>query len=298
MATKYLGHFVFIAEALNELSANGVNAWDEAEGFFFDILEQADGACTSIKVRSLVGLLSIAAVLIIEEDTLQQLPAFQRSLDWFHQHRRQRLKYPVLQDYAPGKRLLLSLAPKDRLEKLLHTLLDEAEFLSPYGIRSLSKVHRTPYEVHINGQSFRIQYAPGESPNYLFGGNSNWRGPIWFPVNYLFIQALRTYDRYYGTALTVSNRCSGGAPWTLAQWSDEVSRRLIALFRNQGGGRPIHQLHAHYYQDAHFRDLILFYEYFHGENGRGLGASHQTGWTGLVANLIEAQKRKERSQDN
>ncbi|RMF01620.1 MAG: glucosidase, partial [Bacteroidetes bacterium] len=261
-------------------------------GFFFDILEQADGSSTPIKVRSLVGLLSIVAVMIIDAETLNQLPSFQRSLDWFHRHRRQRLKYPVLQGYQAGQSLLLSLVPKDRLKKLLSTLFDEAEFLSPYGIRSLSKRHQTPYQIKIGGQIYSIQYAPGESPNYLFGGNSNWRGPVWMPVNYLFIQALRTYHAYYGDALSLANPVSQQLPWSMQQWSDEISRRLIALFRQQQGERPINQLHAATYRDPHFRNLILFYEYFHGDNGRGLGASHQTGWTGLVANLIEELKDK------
>lgn len=288
MATKFLGHFVFIAEALNHLGVNGVGAWDEEEGFFYDILQTPKGETLPIKVRSLVGMLSVASVLVVDAGTLTKLPGFTRSLEWFRKHRRERLKYEVIQEYAPERGVLLSLVPKDRLEQLLKTLLDEQEFLSPYGIRSLSKMHQQPYIFRANGETFDIQYAPAESPNYLFGGNSNWRGPVWFPVNYLFISALRTYHSYCQDRLRIANDVSKGELWDLDQWSKEISRRLIGLFRKDAeGNRPIHRHHAAMYREEAFDELVLFYEYFHGDTGRGVGASHQTGWTGLVANLIE-----------
>jgi hypothetical protein len=232
-------------------------------------------------------MLSIAAVLIIDQETLAAIPAFERSLSWFKRHRRERLKYPVIQEYEHCHDLLLSLVPKQRLESLLKSLFAEEEFMAPYGIRSLSKQHKKPYQIKINDENYAIQYAPAESPIYLFGGNSNWRGPVWFPINYLFITALRTYDRYYGDAFRFANPISKNKAWTLGQWSEEISRRLISLFRkNENGDRPIHRQHAAAYRDPYFDQLILFYEYFHADNGRGVGASHQTGWTGLVANLI------------
>ena len=221
------------------------------------------------------------------------MPTFERNLSWFKRHRQKKLKYPVIQEYEHCQDLLLSLVPKERLQTLLGTLFSAEEFFGPYGIRSLSKVHEEPYHLHLAEEQYEIQYAPAESPNYLFGGNSNWRGPVWFPINYLFITALRTYDHYYGTELNCAGSCSGGKQWTMKQWSQEISKRLIGMFRqDEEGHRPIHQQHAAFYQLPQHADLLLFYEYFHADTGRGLGASHQTGWTGLVANLIAEELTK------
>ena len=184
--------------------------------------------------------------------------------------------------------VLLSLVPQDRLEILMKALLAEREFLSPYGIRSLSKIHEDPYEIQLDGQHFQVDYEPGESTTTLFGGNSNWRGPIWFPVNYLCVHSLATYHEYYGPDLKFECPVGSGNFMTLQQLSAEISKRLVGIFRkDENGERPVNGLHKDWYKDEYFKDLILFYEHFHGDNGRGLGASHQTGWTGLVANLID-----------
>ena len=288
MATKYFGHFVFIAEALNKMDTDKANTWDDIEGFFYDRLILPDGRSGTIKVRSIAGMLSIAAVLTISKETLLKFPKFKASVKWFRKYRAENLKYEVVQDFSEGDDLLLSLVPKDRMEKLVGALLDENEFLSPYGIRSLSKIHEDPYKIQIEGIDYSINYEPAESTVSLFGGNSNWRGPIWMPMNYLFIQALREYYSFCGKELLFEYPKGNKNKLNLKQISNELSIRLIKMFEKDAeGNRPINENYQQQYQDANFRDLILFYEYFHGENGRGLGASHQTGWTALVANLIE-----------
>ena len=292
MATKYFGHFVFIAEALNKMDSDKVNTWDHEEGFFYDRLVMEDGRSTTIKVRSIVGMLSIAAVLNLKSSTLNKFPKFKASVLWFKKYRMENLKYVVIQEYSDGEDLLLSLVPKDRMRPLLKSLLDEKEFLSPYGIRSLSKIHETPYQIKIDGVDYSINYEPAESTVSLFGGNSNWRGPVWMPMNYLFIKALQEYYEYSNGNMTVEYPTGTDNQLNLMEVSIELSKRLIKLFDlDEHGNRPINKLYEKYYQNPHFKDLVLFYEYFHGENGRGLGASHQTGWTALVANLIEEVSR-------
>ncbi|MEO9481433.1 MAG: glucosidase [Maribacter dokdonensis] len=288
MATKYFGHFVFIAEALNKMDTDKANVWDDVEGFFYDRLTLPNGQSTTIKVRSIAGMLSLAAVLTIKKSVLDKFPKFKASVLWFKKYRAENLKYEVIQQYEADGDLLLSLVPKDRMQKLVTALLDEKEFLSEYGIRSLSKVHEKAYQIHIDGIEYSIDYEPAESTVPLFGGNSNWRGPIWMPMNYLFIQALREYQWYDGNDFLFEYPTGSNKLLNLKQVSDELSKRLIHMFeKDEKGNRAINKNHEKYYQDPHFKDLILFYEYFHGENGRGLGASHQTGWTALVANLIE-----------
>ncbi|TDS16723.1 glycosyl hydrolase family 63 [Maribacter caenipelagi] len=288
MATKYFGHFVFIAEALNKMDTDKANTWDDVEGFFYDRLTLPDGQSTTIKVRSIAGMLSLAAVLTIKKSVLDKFPKFKASVLWFKKYRKDNLKYEVIQQYEAGGDLLLSLVPKDRMQKLVTALLDEKEFLSEYGIRSLSKIHEEAYQIHIAGVDYSIDYEPAESTVSLFGGNSNWRGPIWMPMNYLFIQALREYQWYDGNDFLFEYPTGSSKLLNLKQVSDELSKRLIYMFeKDEKGNRAINKNYEKYYQDPHFKDLILFYEYFHGENGRGLGASHQTGWTALVANLIE-----------
>tara|TARA_R110002020_G_scaffold187962_4_gene386476 strand:+ start:298 stop:2931 length:2634 start_codon:yes stop_codon:yes gene_type:complete len=288
MATKYLGHFVFIAEALNQRSKDYAGIWDEEEGFFYDKLVYANGTYTPIKVRSIVGLLSLTAVLSISKETLNKLPAFNNSVLWFRKYRMDNLKYPVIQNFKEGEDFLLTLVPQDRMQILMKSILDEKEFLSPYGIRSLSKIHEKPYNIQINGNSYTINYEPAESTVPLFGGNSNWRGPVWMPINYLFIKSLREYYSHYGDTLSFNYPDANGQQLNLKQISDEISKRLLAIFQtDKDGNRPVNKLHAEKYKDDHFKDLVLFYEYFNGDNGRGVGASHQTGWTALVANLIE-----------
>jgi len=288
MATKYFGHFVFIAEALNKMDTDKANVWDDIEGFFYDRLTLPDGQSTTIKVRSIAGMLSLAAVLTIKKSVLDKFPKFKASILWFQKYRAENLKYEVIQQYEADGDLLLSLVPKDRMQKLVTTLLDENEFLSEYGIRSLSKIHEKAYQIKIAGVEYSIDYEPAESTVPLFGGNSNWRGPIWMPMNYLFIQALREYQWYSGNDFLFEYPTGSNKLLNLKQVSDELSKRLIHMFeKDVKGNRAINKNYEKYYQDPHFKDLVLFYEYFHGENGRGLGASHQTGWTALVANLIE-----------
>lgn len=288
MATKYFGHFVFIAEALNKMSQEYEGTWDDKEGFFYDKLILPDGEFMPIKVRSIAGLLSLVAVLTIKDEMLKKLPRFRKGVIWFKKHRMDTLKYPVIHEFAEGDDLLLSLVPKNRMKILMTTLLDEGEFLSPFGIRSLSKRHETPYHIQIQGIDYSINYEPAESSVPLFGGNSNWRGPVWFPLNYLFIQAIREYYRYAGDDLKFAYPTGSENVKSLLEISSALSERLIKLFAlDENGNRPINGLYQEEYRGEHFRDLILFYEYFHSDNGRGVGAAHQTGWTALIANLID-----------
>jgi hypothetical protein len=288
MATKYFGHFVFIAEALNKIDSTNEGTWDSEEGFFYDRLVMPDGRSARIKIRSIAGMLSLAAVLTIKKETLALFPKFKASVLWFKKYRIEHLKFPIIQEFEDGEDLLLSLVPNDRLQLLVKSLLDEKEFLSPYGIRSLSKIHEDPYKIQIDGVDYAIDYEPAESTVSLFGGNSNWRGPIWIPMNYLFIKSLLEYFSYCKESLTFEYPHGSGNHLNLQQVSIELSRRLIAIFeRDADGNRPVNLMYQDTYRDEHFKELVLFYEYFHGENGRGLGASHQTGWTALVANLIE-----------
>lgn len=288
MAIKYFGHFVFIAEALNKRSQDYIGTWDEEDGFFYDKLVLPNGTYIPIKVRSIVGLLSLAAVLCIKKETLEKLPMFKKSILWFKKYRTAILKYPVIHDFVDGDDLLLSLVPKDRMQVLMKTFLSEKEFLSDYGIRSLSKAYETPYNITIDGKTYSINYEPAESTVSLFGGNSNWRGPIWMPINYLFIMALREYYSYCSDALKFEYPTGTSPQIDLMQISNAISKRLINIFETDANGnRPVHALYAKKYRDEHFKDLLLYYEYFDGDNGRGAGASHQTGWTALIANLIE-----------
>ena len=286
MATKYFEHFIYIAESLNKLSEDWTGSWDEQDGFFYDILVLPNETFIPIKVRSLVGLMTLNAVLHIDAQTLKELPAFASGIKWFRAYRRKHNKYVAIEDNGRDD-LLLSLVPKDRMKRLLHALLDEKEFLSPYGIRALSKVHENPYSIMIDGKVFSVKYTPAESDINLFGGNSNWRGPIWMPMNFLFVQSLKEYYKYFGDDLKVEFPVGSKKKLSLSELSDVINQRLVGIFsKDENGDRPVHALHAEKYRDPHFKDLILFYEYFHGDNGRGVGATHQTGWTGAVAQLI------------
>ncbi|MCM4169101.1 hypothetical protein KCTC52924_00133 [Arenibacter antarcticus] len=288
MAMKYFGHFVFIAEALNTIKEGYKGSWDQNDGFFYDNLILPTGESFHIKVRSISGLLSLAAVLNIKKEYLEKLPRFCKSMEWFRKHRIENSKYQVMEEYTRGEDVLLSLVPKARLNILMSSVLNEKEFLSPYGIRSLSKVHEKPYNISIKGTNYSINYEPAESSTRLFGGNSNWRGPIWMPMNYLFIDSLREYHSYFGDKLKFNFPTGNDNNLNLRDISDQIGKRLIQIFeKDSEGNRPIHKLHQEKYQDPHFKELILFYEYFDGNNGRGAGASHQTGWTALVANLLK-----------
>ncbi|MBO0932322.1 MGH1-like glycoside hydrolase domain-containing protein [Fibrella aquatilis] len=286
MATKFFEHFVYIAESLNRMSHDMAGSWDEAEGFFYDVLTLPDGRQVPLKVRSLVGLSTLFAVLPLTKSQLDAAPDFAYRLNWFAQYRAGLANYQVVEATDP-EHLLLSLIPPRRLQRLLQAMLDEAEFLAPGGIRSISKRHQHGYQVDINGDQFGLRYDPAESSTGAFGGNSNWRGPIWMPMNYLLIQALGRYDAYYGDTLQVEYPTGSGQCMQLGAVAAALTDRLVSLFvPDITGSRPLHGDDDRYRTDPHFRDLVLFYEYFHGDTGRGVGASHQTGWTGVVAHLI------------
>ncbi|MBW6480231.1 MAG: hypothetical protein K0B37_12460 [Bacteroidales bacterium] len=294
VATKFFEHFVYIAESLNRMGEDWTGAWDEQEGFFYDILANPDGSYVPLKVRSLVGLTSFFATLVLDRERLKHVPDFVKRLEWFRNYRLQNQSYIVIEEMKDNEDIILSLTPRSRLERLLEALLNENEFLSPGGIRSVSKIHDNPYSVRIYGAEYGLKYEPGESANSLFGGNSNWRGPVWMPMNYLLIQSLRTLFQCYGVSVGAACPADCGTLSNLDQIADNISDRLISLFKpDQNGKRPIHGENHLYQSDPHFKDLILFYEYFHGENGRGIGASHQTGWTGLIAELIDKLYQKQ-----
>jgi hypothetical protein len=288
LATKFFEHFLAIANAIGA-GFDGQGLWDEEDGFYYDVLHLPDGSQRPLRVRSLVGLMPLLAVTTLHHDTFAGLPIFSRRMRWFLEHR-PHLAGHMLCAEEPGadERHILSIVTPERLRAVLTYMLDEQEFLSPYGIRSLSKAHREPYHLDVGGQTFSIQYEPAESRSQLFGGNSNWRGPVWLPINYLLIEALHEYHRYFGETFTIECPTGSGVWMSLDQVADELSRRVISIFqRDAHGDRPVFGGARMHQDDPHWRDYPLFYEYFHGDDGAGLGASHQTGWTGLVANLIQ-----------
>ncbi len=287
VASKFFEHFMLISESLNKIKEGYEGIWDEKEGFFYDVLSMNDGRCIPLKVRSLVGLTTIFAALKIEKETIQKLPNFYNRLICYKENQEKNSNYQVIQDFENGDDLLLSLIPKDRLERLLDALLDENEFLSKAGIRALSKIHENGYQIEIDGQMYGIDYEPAESQTNLFGGNSNWRGPIWMPMNYLLIHSLRIYDSFYKDRIKTDFPTGSKNYFNLKDVADQLSEKLVHIFmKDENNQRPVHGLDPIYSNNPHFEDLILFYEYFHGDTGRGVGASHQTGWTGLVSELI------------
>jgi len=302
IATKFFEHFIYIANAINGSlygsphgSHHGIGEmaglWDTEAGFYYDQVHLPDGRHLPLKLNSFVGLIPLFAVETLEPDLLEKLPRFRRRMDWFIE-RRPWLVRDIASLTEPGAqgRLQLALVNRRRLLRVLQRMLDPQEFLSPYGLRSLSKKHeREPFSLVVNGERQTVRYEPAESRTSLFGGNSNWRGPIWFPVNYLMIESLQKYHHYYGDELQVDFPGGSGQPHNLAQIAAELSHRLTRLFLRdpETGRRPFAGGVELYQQDPHWRDYILFYEYFHGDNGAGIGASHQTGWTALVAKLIQ-----------
>ena len=292
MCLKYFGHFVFIAEALNKISDDSSSSWDDQEGFFYDKLILPNGQSLPIKVRSISGLLSLAAVLNIRKECLDKLPRFRSSIKWYRKFRMENRKYQVIEEFATDKDVLLSLVPRNRLNILMESILNESEFLADHGIRSLSKAHENPYTVTIDGDTYGIKYEPAESTTDMFGGNSNWRGPIWMPMNYLFISTFKEYHNYFEDDLKFAYPSGSDNYLNLKEIAFEISKRLIGIFKKDNeGNRPVNALHQEKYADDYFKELILFFEYFDGNNGRGIGAAHQTGWTALVANLIEEINR-------
>ena len=293
MASKFFEHFMYIAQSMSRMGHDGIELWNEEDGFFYDVLHTPAGA-RPMKVRSLVGLAPLFAVQVIEPEDLERLPGFNRRLRWFLDNREDLCQLVTRQLTDDGKnRRLLSLVSGDRLERVLSYLLDEHEFLSPYGIRALSRYHRDhPYLLHADGMEHRVDYDPAESSIDLFGGNSNWRGPIWFPMNFLLIEALQRFDHFFGERFAVEFPTGSGTRMRLRDVAGEISRRLTCIFlRDAAGRRAVHGGSEIFQTDPHWRDLPLFYEYFHGDNGTGLGASHQTGWTGLVAKLLQQSGR-------
>ncbi len=283
MCTKFLEHFAYIATAIHDRGL-----WDDEDGFYYDVLRLGDDRIP-LKVRSMVGLLPLCAVTTLGPDTLSRLPRFAAQLEWFIQNKPQfahHIDQRHVRDGSEGR--LLALVGPDRLCRLLERLLDESELLSPYGIRSVSAMHREhPFTVELGGMELSVDYVPAEGTTGLFGGNSNWRGPVWFPVNALVVDALRAYGRFFGDDLRVEHPVGSGSEHTLVDVAADIADRLVATFRNgEGGRRPAHGSYEKFHTDPLWHDMVPFHEYFHGDTGAGLGASHQTGWTGLVADLL------------
>lgn len=293
VASKFFEHFVAITDAIN--TAGGAGLWDEQDGFYYDRLLIHDHS-EPLRVRSLVGLVPMLAVEVLENDTIDRLPGFKKRMQWFLDHRKDLPWHATCACAHTDARSredvrLLAIPTRERLERLLHRLLDEQEFLSPFGVRSISRYHEdNPYVLHLDGQEHRVEYTPGESTTGLFGGNSNWRGPIWFPLNFLIIEALERYNHFYGDSFTVECPAGSGRRVRLSEAAGEIRRRLIRLFTpNEQGRRPCLTDDRAFEHNPQWKHLVLFHEHFHPETGRGLGASHQTGWTALVALLIEAE---------
>ncbi len=291
VASKFFEHFVYISRAMNNIAGEGIELWNREDGFFYDVLHLPSGEASPLKVRSLVGLIPLFAVETLEPDVLENLPKFTRRMQWFLDNRPELRNHVVELDTGKGgpPRRLLSLVNGVRLASVLRYMVDENEFLSDYGIRAISRFHREhPYIMNVEGHEHRVDYEPGESSTGLFGGNSNWRGPIWFPVNFLLIESLQKFDHFYGSRFKAEYPTGSGKVLSLWEIAAEISRRLTHIFlRDSEGRRPVHGTQKKFQTDPHWRDLILFYEYFHGDSGAGVGASHQTGWTGLVAKLLQ-----------
>jgi hypothetical protein len=293
IASKFFEHFVAITDAINTLGGTGL--WDEEDGFYYDQL-LLDGRSIPLKIRSMVGLIPLYACEVLEQETLDRLPGFTRRMQWFLENRKdlsRHISYMMPDTGGAHGHRLLAIPSKERLQRVLRYALDEKEFLSPYGIRSLSRIYgEKPYVFWANGEAYQVDYVPAESNTGLFGGNSNWRGPIWFPVNFLLVEALERYHHFYGDAFTVECPVGSGNMMTLQQAAQEIARRLSSIFLpDRQGRRPVHGEDERYAKDPHWKDLVLFNEYFCGETGRGVGATHQTGWTALAIRCIEDLKR-------
>jgi hypothetical protein len=299
LASKFFEHFIGIADAINHLGGSGL--WSEEDGFYYDQLH-AEGRQIPLRVRSMVGVLPLIAVEVLDEEQFEHLEGFKRRLSWFLANRTD-----VTRDIAcmrprerEGRsRRLLAIPTRERLERMLRYLLDETEFLAPHGLRSVSRVHRDrPYRFDVMGTAYSVDYVPAEGNTGLFGGNSNWRGPIWFPVNFLVLEALERYHHFYGDELQVECPVGSGRMLTLQEVALEIEGRLAGLFlADRGGRRPCHGDEPRYAGDPHWKDLVLFHEYFDGDNGRGVGATHQTGWTALAVRCVEdIARRRQRAE--
>jgi hypothetical protein len=264
--------------------------WNAEDGFFYDVIHMQGGDHVPMKIRSMVGLIPLFAVETLESETIDKLPSFKRRLEWFLENRKDlTANVACMKSPGAGERRLLSIVDGEQLRRVLKVMLDENEFLSPFGIRALSRHHQDhPYVLRLGGGEYQVGYDPAESTTGLFGGNSNWRGPVWFPVNYLLIESLQKFHHYLGNDYKVECPTGSGVYMNLWEVAAEISRRLTHIFlQDKDGRRPVHGNDGRYQSDPHWRDLVLFYEYFHGDNGSGLGATHQTGWTGIVAKLLQ-----------
>jgi len=289
VASKFFEHFVYICGAMNNLGGENIELWDNQDGFYYDVLSLPNGQRRPLKVRSMVGLIPLFAVETLDPELIDKLPGFKRRLQWFIENRPELSDHIETESTDEGPRRFLSLVNRHRLKRVLRYMLDESEFFSPYGIRALSRCHaENPYRLGVNGTEYRVDYEPAESSTGLFGGNSNWRGPIWFPVNFLLIESLQKFHYFLGDSYKVECPTGSGKTANLWQVAGEISQRLTNIFtRGDDGRRPVFGATEKFHNDPNWRDLIPFHEYFHGDNGAGIGASHQTGWTALVAKLIQ-----------
>ena len=301
VASKFWEHFIYIAHAMSHRGHNGMGLWNEEDGFFYDVLKLPNGTHFPMKIRSMVGLIPLFAVETLEPEVLDKLPDFKRRLEWFIENRPDLTEnIASMSTEGMGERRLLSIADEQQLRSILKFMLDEKEFLSPHGIRALSQFHRdNPYQLTAGNMDYRVDYEPGESSTGVFGGNSNWRGPIWFPVNYLLVESLQKFHHYLGEEFKVEFPTGSGTMLTLWEIAGELSRRMTSIFLQDGNGRrPAFGNVEKFQTDPHWRDLVLFHEYFHGDSGAGVGASHQTGWTGVVTKLMqqsgESRERKKK----
>jgi hypothetical protein len=295
IASKFFEHFLSIASAINDVGEEKLGLWDATDQFYYDHLNLPDGQNVAMKIQSVVGLLPLLAVEVLDSDVLSKLPEFTSRMEWFLQHRAKLAA--LISDWRIGgteDRKLLSMLRGHRMKELLKRMLDENQFLSAQGVRSLSKVHaQNPYRYQTGGRTYEVAYWPGESHSRLFGGNSNWRGPVWMPINFLLIEALQKFQYYYGDDFKVECPTGSGNCMTLGEVATELTHRISRLFlRGADGQRPVLKYHPKLATDPHFKDYILFHEYFHGDNGQGLGASHQTGWTGLIAKLLRPPRKE------
>jgi hypothetical protein len=299
VASKFWEHFVYIAHAMTHLGdEDAFRLWNDEDGFFYDVLHLPDGSHVPLRLRSMVGLIPLYAVQTMHPELLESMPSFKRRLEWFITNRPDLAgNMACMRTPGAGQRRLFSIADSEQLAQILHIMLDENEFFSPFGIRAVSRCHlNDPYILNLDGAAHSVHYEPGESSTGLFGGNSNWRGPIWFPVNYLLVHALRRFHEYYGDSLKVECPSGSGRLVNLSEVADELARRLIRTFQKDSNGRrAVFGANEKFQTDPHWRDYIPFHEYFHGDTGAGVGASHQTGWTALVASMIDELGRRSKA---
>jgi hypothetical protein len=289
IASKFFEHFLYISDAINSFGGKEKGLWDEEDGFYYDALKLPDGNQVPLKIRSMVGLIPLFAVMTIDQELVDSLPGFKRRMEWFVNNRHDLVTQCAIGKGDISERKFLSIIDQFKLRRILEKMLDEEEFLSPYGIRSLSKYHKKdPYVLKLDATKYRVDYEPAESTTGLFGGNSNWRGPVWFPVNFLIIESLQKFHHFLGDSFKVEFPTGSGNLMNLWEVSLELSHRLMRIFtKDSSGRRPVYGGTEKFQTDPYWKDLILFNEYFHGDNGAGIGANHQTGWTGLIAKLIQ-----------